>query len=108
MDPVITARVPLGVRDRGLEVLREIGSTTSELVNTAFAYVIQERVLPKPTTCFPVAPERRELDDRQRNELAAFMRDVRIATPRTWESTPFEQLFDEAVGGRGLSIGDGV
>ena len=48
MNPVVTARVPEGVRARGVDVLREIGSSTSELINAAFEYVIKERELPKP------------------------------------------------------------
>ena len=99
MDPVITARVPAGVRQRGLEVLREIGSTTSELVNAAFAYVIQERELPKPRAAAPEAGCKR-LDAQQQLELASFLENIRVQTPQEWNEAPFEQLLDEAMEGR--------
>ena len=94
MDPVVTARVPAGVRQRGLEVLHEIGATTSELVN---AYVIQERELPKPRTAAAPEPGRRSLGAKQKRELAAFLEGVRAPAPREWSSVPFEQLLSEAV-----------
>ena len=97
MDPVVTARVPAGVRQRGLEVLHEIGATTSELVNAAFAYVIQERELPKPRTAAAPEPGRRSLGAKQKRELAAFLEGVRAPAPREWSSVPFEQLLSEAV-----------
>ena len=75
MDPVVTARVPENVRARGVEVLREIGSSTSELVK----------------------PGARALDADQMRELEAFMRDVKVSVPSSWESKPFDQLFDEAM-----------
>ena len=95
MDPVVTARVPENVRARGVEVLREIGSSTSELVNSAFAYVIKERKLPKARV--DMKPGARALDADQMRELEAFMRDVKVSVPSSWESKPFDQLFDEAM-----------
>lgn len=95
MDPVVTARVPENVRARGVEVLREIGSNTSELVNSAFAYVIKEQKLPKART--DMNPGVRTLSAEQMHELEAFIQDVRVPTPANWESKPFDQLFDEAM-----------
>ena len=97
MDPVVTARVPAGVRQRGLEVLREIGSSTSELVNAAFAYVIQERQLPKPKAAAPAEPGRRCLSETQLRELAAFAQGVRVPVPQSWDDAPFENLLDNAM-----------
>ncbi len=95
MDPVVTARVPEHVRTRGVEVLREIGSNTSELVNSAFAYVIRERKLPKAHA--DMNPGVRTLSAEQMRELEAFIQDVKVPTPSSWEAKPFDQLFDEAM-----------
>ena len=97
MDPVVTARVPAGVRQRGQEVLREIGSNTSELINAAFAYVIQERKLPKAKLKEAVALEHRKLGATEKRELARFFREVQTAVPQEQSDTPFEQLLEDAM-----------
>ena len=100
MDPVVTARVPAGVRQRGQEVLREIGATTSELVNAAFAYVIQERELPKPKPKVAVGPNARKLDAAQKRELARFFEEVKAPVADSQADATFEQLLEDAMGDR--------
>lgn len=97
MDPVVTARVPAGVKTRGVEVLREIGSTTSELINAAFEYVIRERELPHPKATGPASPLNRALDPARQQELTDFMDSVRTPVPTTWADLPFEDLLDRAM-----------
>ena len=98
MDPVVTARVPKGVRDRGVEVLKSIGSTTSELVNAAFDYVIQAKELPR------FEQEKRGgvrvPSKEQAEELSAFMRSVKVDVPAAWDDASFEDLLDDAMGQR--------
>ena len=96
MDPVVTARVPAGVRARGTDVLREIGATTSELINAAFDYVIQEHELPRPRRKTADETHRRTLDEGQLEQLASFMDAVKIATPDAWKDEPFESLLEQA------------
>lgn len=97
MNPVVTARVPEGVRARGVDVLREIGSSTSELVNAAFDYVIKERRLPTPEAPAKGAPDRRSISGRQMEQLASFMDNVRVDIPASWADAPFEDLLDQAM-----------
>jgi len=95
MDPVVTARVPEGVRSRAVDVLREIGSNTSELVNAAFNYVIQERKLPKPSIkacAVTVAPT---LTEEQIAQVSSFMQAVKIDVPAAWGESSFEDLLEE-------------
>lgn len=47
MDAVVTARVPVALKERGNEVLREIGCTPTQLINAAYEFVLAERDLPK-------------------------------------------------------------
>ena len=98
MDPVVTARVPEGVRDRGVEVLKDIGSTTSELINAAFDYVIQAKELPR----FEQARrgEARTLSKEQVEDLSEFMRAVKVDVPAAWDDASFEDLLDDAMGQR--------
>ena len=96
MNPVVTARVPEGVRARGVDILNEIGSSTSELINAAFEYVIKERALPKPRTR-QEDEQSRTIGKEQLAQVAAFMNSVKIETPREWEQAPFEELLGNAM-----------
>lgn len=98
MDPVVTARVPEGVRDRGIEVLKSIGSTTSELINAAFDYVIQAKELPRFERA--TSGEVRVLSKEQAEDLSEFMRFVKVDVPAVWDDANFEDLFDDAMGQR--------
>ena len=40
-DAIVTARVPAEIKKQGNAVLREIGSTPTELVNAAYRYVLR-------------------------------------------------------------------
>lgn len=44
---MVNARVPQAKRDLGLSVLESIGATTTELINGAFDYLIENRALPQ-------------------------------------------------------------
>ena len=100
MNPVVTARVPEGVRARGVDVLREIGSSTSELVNAAFEYVIKERKLPRPQPRTTDGADARALSPEQLSEVASFMERVKVDVPAQWDDTPFEELLEREMGQR--------
>lgn len=44
---VVNARIPQAKRDLGLSVLNNIGATTTELINGAFDYLIENEALPQ-------------------------------------------------------------
>ena len=44
---MVSARVPRAKKERAGSVLASIGATTSDLINSALDYVIQEKQLPK-------------------------------------------------------------
>lgn len=46
MDAMVTARVPVEVKERVGSILREIGSSPTELVNAAYDYVLRYGKLP--------------------------------------------------------------
>ena len=104
MDPVVTARVPEDVRARGNEVLREIGANTTELVNSAFAYVIEHKALPKSKAFTQLAAGVRVLDASRSRALESFMRDVHVALPPEAAAAPFESLLDAAMEDRYADI----
>ena len=100
MTTVVTARVPEGVRARGVDILHEIGSSTSELINAAFEYVIAERELPKSRARLENSIQTHKLSHEQREQVAAFLENVKVPVPKEWDSAPFEDLLDNALGER--------
>ena len=97
MDPVVTARVPEGVRDRGNEVLKDIGSSVTELVNAAFDYVIRERHLPQSNGTASESSTLRRPTKKQIEQATAFMNAVKVDVPSQWANRSFEELLDEAM-----------
>lgn len=47
MDAIVSARIPVAVKERGNAALRELGATPSQLINAAYEYVLAERKLPR-------------------------------------------------------------
>lgn len=47
---VVNARIPQAKKDLGLSVLNSIGATTTELINGAFDYLIENNELPSGRT----------------------------------------------------------
>jgi antitoxin component of RelBE/YafQ-DinJ toxin-antitoxin module len=102
MNPVVTARIPENVRIRGNEVLHEIGSTPSELINAAFEYVIREKKLPEPEHRLERGERRPSAS--QAEQVAAFMDDIRVPVPAEWNDLSFDELFDSAMKERYASL----
>ena len=46
MDAMVSARVPVEIKKRGDRILKEIGSSTTELINAAYEYVLEYGKLP--------------------------------------------------------------
>lgn len=47
MDAIVSARIPVAVKERGNAALKELGATPSQLINAAYEFVLAERKLPK-------------------------------------------------------------
>lgn len=48
MDAIVTARVPVEIKEQGAAILREIGSTPTKLINAAYDYLLATHQLPSP------------------------------------------------------------
>ena len=67
MDAIVSARVPIALKERGNGILHDIGSTPTQLINAAYQFVLAEHELPKPHD--PLGGMRgakRELTDEQK------------------------------------------
>ena len=48
MDAIVTARIPVEVKEQGNAILREIGSSPTKLINAAYNYLLATHTLPSP------------------------------------------------------------
>ena len=46
MDAIVTARVPIEIKEQGNAILREIGSSPTKLINAAYNYLLATHALP--------------------------------------------------------------
>ena len=84
MHAMVTARVPLEIRDQVNPQLRDIGSSPTELVNAAYDYVLKTGELPDENRAD--APLRITLTDAQANELRFRLRHATCPVPDSfWE-----------------------
>lgn len=67
MDPMVSARVPLGLRDSVNQELKKIGSSPTELINSAYEYFLANHALPKKENA--LEPGKRHLNKEKRAEL---------------------------------------
>ena len=82
MHAMVTARVPVEIRDQVNAQLRSIGSSPTELVNAAYDYVLRTGHLPDPQPS--EQPLRITLTDAQVNELRFRLRHATRSVPATF------------------------
>lgn len=99
MDAMVTARVPSEVREQGAQVLREIGANTTDLVNSAFRYVIRERKLPNEKESAMLKSGKRVFSKEQADSLKAFLR-LTEPSASIEDGRSFKEALDAAMGDR--------
>lgn len=95
MDAMVTARVPVEVKRQGDEVLRKMGSSTTRLVNAAYAFVIETGHLPEAEHAGSAAGT--SLSESQRAEIISFFERSSSPAPEAfWEDfTTYDELLAE-------------
>ena len=95
-DSIVTARVPSEIKEQGNAVLKSIGSSPTELVNSAYEYVLAEGKLPKPRS--DVAPQRIVLSDEQKRILRERREKIVCKVPESyWQGKSYKELLEEAI-----------
>lgn len=96
-DAIVTARVPIEIKEQGDAVLRKIGATPTELVNTTYRYVIEHGELPKTYPSLEdLKGQHRTLTPEQKEKLQQRIRATTLLPPDNWEDKSFKELLDEA------------
>lgn len=84
MSKIVTARIPDEIYEQGVDLLNSLGSSTTELINAAFDFIIQ-------TGSLPVAPKKsgksRTLNEAQKAQLARKLdaSSLKIELPVDWD-----------------------
>lgn len=82
MEPMVSARVPLPLRNRVNERLKEMGSSPTELINKAYSYVDATGSLPH-VQIHP-KPGKRKLDEQGRRMLGEFFDKTTYPVPEEY------------------------
>lgn len=87
MDAIVTARVPVEIKEQVTAILSEIGSSPTKLINAAYEYVLHTRQLPAQPAPAPTDEVVvRRISPQQREELDAFVSATTLnVSPGFWE-----------------------
>lgn len=94
MDPMVSARVPVGLRDAVNQGLKEIGSSPTELINSAYEFFLANRALPGQATA--PKPGRRHLGAK---DIEALNESIASSTCAIPESYFGGRSYDELLAG---------
>ena len=100
MDAVVTARVPVEVKDQATRILRSIGATPTQLINAAYAYVLETGSLPHVCTHdygdAQETPVVKSLSSEQRDALRADIGVMTRELPESfWQGVTYKQITEE-------------
>ena len=99
MDAMVSARVPVEIKKQGDRKLKEIGSSATELINTAYEYVIANGKLPRESATPTVADDKiKTLTGAEAEALKERLRKRRVLDMPGYDGSNFRELLDEARG----------
>lgn len=94
MDVVVTARIPVEVKEQAGAILHELNSTPTQLINAAYQYLLQEKALPRPRAA---ATRPRHLTPQQVSALRESWGKMAVGGPASEEAWgDFKQQLAEA------------
>jgi antitoxin component of RelBE/YafQ-DinJ toxin-antitoxin module len=97
MDAIVTARVPVGVKEEANAILKQIGATTTDLVRAAFDFLLQERKLPVKQLVKQPAGTKRKLIVRrptaaQKAKFQAFVARSTMKLPAEFANMDYKEI----------------
>ena len=101
MDSVVTARVPVEVKNQVSEVLESLGSNTTKLINAAFEYVLVTGKLPAAHegTSLESSAKRssRQLSEKDKEQLSALFGKISVPAPASFWNDLGNSTYKEAI-----------
>lgn len=99
MDAMVSARVPVEIKKRGDQKLNEIGSTVTELVNSAYAYLLEHGELPKGKPAkAPDSPQVKTLTGEEARTFKEQWDKRAVLDAGSYDGKNFKELLDQARG----------
>lgn len=91
---VISARIPKEIRDQGDAALKRLDSTVTELVNSAFEYVIKTGSLPTApkSSGIPEKKIKRVFSPEQKTQFAYYLKATSVPLSATYDSLNAKQI----------------
>ena len=96
MDAIVTARVPVEIKEQVGVILREIGSTPTKLINSAYEYVLRHHALPQEDPEIPAVMTIRRLTPEQQKEFDASFGAMPLPEPEgSWDMRDYREIIAE-------------
>ena len=101
MDSIVTARIPVEVKNQVSEVLESLGSNTTQLINAAFEYVLVTGKLPDAHESFAAEPSAkgssRQLSEKDKEQLASLFGKISVPAPASFWNDLGDSSYKEAI-----------
>lgn len=101
MDSIVTARIPVEVKNQVSEVLESLGSNTTQLINAAFEYVLVTGKLPDAhegaSLESSVKRSSRQLSEKDKERLASLFGKISVPAPASFWNDLGNSTYKEAI-----------
>ena len=101
MDSIVTARIPVEVKNQVSEVLESLGSNATKLINAAFEYVLVTGKLPDAhedaSLESPAKGSSRQLSEKDKEELASLFGKISVPAPASFWNDLGDSTYKEAI-----------
>lgn len=101
MDSIVTARIPVEVKNQVTEVLESLGSNTTQLINAAFEYVLVTGKLPDAREESSLESSSkgvsRQLSEKDKEELASLFGKISVPAPASFWNDLGDSTYKEAI-----------
>jgi hypothetical protein len=101
MDSIVTARIPVEVKNQVSEILESLGSNTTKLINAAFEYVLVTGRLPDAYegASLESSAKRssRQLSEKDKEELSALFGKISVPAPASFWNDLGDNTYKEAI-----------
>lgn len=92
MDAMVTARVPVEIKEQVTALLKENGSSPTELVNSAYEYYLEHQELPKKNL---LKAGRRKLSKEQKKKLAELLAATTVTDTSLLDGRSLQEVIAE-------------
>ena len=98
MDAMVSARVPAEIKKHGDRMLKDMGSSATELVNSAYAYLLEHGRLPYEASPKPDTPQVKTLAGAEAETFKVQWGKRAVLSGESYTGDNFKDLLDQARG----------